>query len=113
MVTVKGKGYGLAEADEADRLHAVSCPTPPERLPRQRPAKPSWTSVFSRALLELGEADEALVVITAAMGGPTGWKPFAEKFPDRLCEHGVVYAVSLETARVSLLSVRGVTPRTG
>ncbi|MFI5987579.1 1-deoxy-D-xylulose-5-phosphate synthase [Streptomyces sp. NPDC051555] len=88
VATVKGKGYGPAESDEADRLHAVG-PAPAERVPAQGTARPSWTSVFSRTLLELGARDDTLVAITAAMGGPTGLAPFAERFPERFFDVGI------------------------
>ncbi|MBQ1095041.1 1-deoxy-D-xylulose-5-phosphate synthase [Streptomyces sp. b94] len=88
-VTVKGKGYGPAEADEAEHLHAVA-PAVPARVPAQGgAARPSWTRVFSAALLELAGEHEEVVAITAAMPGPTGLAPFAERFPHRFFDVGI------------------------
>ncbi|MFF5563772.1 1-deoxy-D-xylulose-5-phosphate synthase [Streptomyces sp. NPDC012623] len=87
-LTVKGKGHPPAEADEADRMHAVS-PSAPVRVPVRGAPRPSWTSVFSRALLELGSERPDVVAITAAMGGPTGLVPFAERFPERYFDVGI------------------------
>ncbi|MFJ1747282.1 1-deoxy-D-xylulose-5-phosphate synthase [Streptomyces sp. NPDC088116] len=87
-LTVKGRGHPPAEADEADRMHAVG-PSAPARVPAQVAPRPSWTSVFSRALLELGSERQDLVAITAAMGGPTGLAPFAERFPERFFDVGI------------------------
>ena len=46
----------------------------------QAPA-PTYTRVFSEALVELAEADERIVAITAAMPEGTGLNRFAASFP--------------------------------
>ncbi|RYJ21889.1 1-deoxy-D-xylulose 5-phosphate synthase [Streptomyces sp. L-9-10] len=83
-VTAKGRGHTPAEEDAADRLHAVG-----PSVPSPGPARPSWTSVFSEALGELGSERTDLVAITAAMGGPTGLAPFGERFPGRFFDVGI------------------------
>ncbi|OON82736.1 1-deoxy-D-xylulose-5-phosphate synthase [Streptomyces tsukubensis] len=85
-LTVKGRGHPPAEADEADRMHAVG-PAAPARAPGA--TRPSWTGEFSRALLALGSDRADLVAITAAMGGPTGLGPFAARFPERYFDVGI------------------------
>nr|WP_129772268.1 1-deoxy-D-xylulose-5-phosphate synthase [Streptomyces sp. L-9-10] len=85
----RGRGYGPAETDQADRLHAVS-PAPPAQVPAPTGSgRGSWTSLFSRAVLELGEQHDEVVAVTAAMSGPTGLAPFAEKFPRRFFDVGI------------------------
>ncbi|MFJ2606422.1 1-deoxy-D-xylulose-5-phosphate synthase [Streptomyces sp. NPDC087425] len=93
-VTVKGRGFGPAEDDEADCLHAVgtvdavtgrAAPGPPSAGP---PAV-SWTGVFGEALLELAGEREDLVAITASMLRPTGLYPMAMKYPERVFDVGI------------------------
>jgi 1-deoxy-D-xylulose-5-phosphate synthase len=77
-VTVKGRGHPLAEADEADRMHTVG-----------GTGGPSWTSVFGRAIAEIGAQRPDVVCVTAAMTLPTGLGEFAERFPDRVFDVGI------------------------
>ncbi|MFJ5309784.1 1-deoxy-D-xylulose-5-phosphate synthase [Streptomyces sp. NPDC088350] len=87
-VTVKGKGYAPAEDDEADCLHAVGTVDPATGRP-SAPGRPSWTSVFGRALAELAAERPDLVAITAAMLRPTGLHPMQQRFPERVFDVGI------------------------
>lgn len=94
--TVKGKGYGPAEQDEADCLHAVGAVDPATGRPAPSvtgaagaPKRPSWTSVFSRRLVELAEQRPELVGVTASMLRPTGLHALAERFPERVFDVGI------------------------
>ncbi|WP_051744601.1 1-deoxy-D-xylulose-5-phosphate synthase [Streptomyces yerevanensis] len=87
-VTVKGKGYEPAEADEDDRLHTVGAADPATTAPRTSPA-PSWTDVFATELITLAAGREDLVGITAAMPGPTGLARLAAVSPDRVFDVGI------------------------
>ncbi|MFI1401031.1 1-deoxy-D-xylulose-5-phosphate synthase [Streptomyces sp. NPDC020681] len=89
VVTVKGKGYPPALADQAECMHAVGPLNPATGTPRAKSSKPSWTHVFAEELCELGVRHEKLVAITAAMPGPTGLARFAECFPDRFFDVGI------------------------
>ncbi|MEU2718590.1 1-deoxy-D-xylulose-5-phosphate synthase [Streptomyces sp. NPDC007205] len=99
VMTVKGKGYAPAEQDAADCLHAVGtvdpatgrpAPVVPEAAGATGAASaPSWTSVFSKCLLELAEQRENLVVVTAAMLRPTGLRLMRERFPERVFDVGI------------------------
>ncbi|PWW53069.1 1-deoxy-D-xylulose-5-phosphate synthase [Actinokineospora spheciospongiae] len=82
-VTTKGKGHPPAERDEADRLHTV----PPANA--ERPAGPTWTSVFAREVVELGRRRPDIACLSAAMLRPTGLQAFAEEFPERTHDVGV------------------------
>ena len=50
---------------------------------------PTWTQVFSDALVELGTRNEKIVAITAAMADGAGLVDFREKFPDRCMDVGI------------------------
>jgi 1-deoxy-D-xylulose-5-phosphate synthase len=100
--TQKGKGYAPAEADP-ERFHGVGRfdPVTGRSAPKTGPA--SYTSVFSKALIELARNDERLVAITAAMPSGTGLKAFGEAYPRRFFdvgiaeEHAVTVAAGLAT----------------
>jgi 1-deoxy-D-xylulose-5-phosphate synthase len=80
-VTVKGRGHPPAEADAADRMHTVGA--------TGSASGPSWTSVFGRAIAEIGAERPDVVCLTAAMALPTGLGAFAERFPDRVFDVGI------------------------
>ncbi|HFA60198.1 MAG TPA: 1-deoxy-D-xylulose-5-phosphate synthase, partial [Rhodospirillales bacterium] len=50
---------------------------------------PTYTEVFSRALIAEAERDEKIVAITAAMPSGTGLDRFAERFPERMFDVGI------------------------
>ncbi|WP_336320177.1 1-deoxy-D-xylulose-5-phosphate synthase [Streptomyces lavendofoliae] len=88
-LTQKGRGYGPALEDEADRFHAVGAMDPLTCAPLAPPAGPSWTSVFGDALAEIGAERPDVVALTAAMLHPVGLTGFAERFPDRVWDVGI------------------------
>jgi len=87
-ITEKGRGYQPAIADEAEKFHAVGVVDPETGIPLKSSA-PSWTSVFSQELVEIGKKRKDVVAITAAMLGPTGLDKFASQFPDRTIDVGI------------------------
>lgn len=101
--TTKGKGYEPAEADPI-KWHGV---TPFQRSEGQfvasAPAKPppSYTSVFSQALIDLMQRDERIRAITAAMPTGTGIDRVQSAFPQRcfdvgICEqHAVTFSAGM------------------
>jgi len=91
VLTKKGKGYLPAENDPSS-FHGVSPFNPRTGKALKgstKPAPPSYTSVFGSTLLEIAEADERVVAITAAMPAGTGLSPFAARFPDRYFDVGI------------------------
>ena len=88
-ITQKGKGYGPAEESE-DKLHAVSRFNVVTGEQAKAPAgPPSYTRVFSNALIAEAEADPDIVAITAAMPSGTGLDAFARRFPNRCFDVGI------------------------
>jgi len=99
--TRKGRGLPCAEA-EPSRFHGVGPfdPRTGELLAAAGPA-PSYTEIFSRALVEQARHDKRIVAVTAAMPDGTGMAAFARQFPDRFYdvgiaeEHAVTFAAGL------------------
>ena len=89
VVTQKGKGYEPAE-EAKDKYHGVTrfdVVTGRQAKPAQ--SAPSYTSVFSQALIVEAEADEKIVAVTAAMPAGTGLNKFEDRFPDRFFDVGI------------------------
>jgi len=87
-ITRKGRGYGPAEADEADRFHGVGVIDPDTGKPLTK-SGPTWTSVFADEMVRIGHERKDVVAITAAMLGPTGLERFAASYPDRTFDVGI------------------------
>ena len=89
VVTQKGYGYSPAE-QSSDKFHGVSkfnIKTGTQNKSKKGP--PSYTSVFSKELINLAKKDKKIVAITAAMPSGTGLDDFAEKFPERFFDVGI------------------------
>ena len=86
--TVKGKGYAPAE-QEPDRYHGTPrfSVSTGESLDPEGPT--TFTRAFGEALVELAQADERIVGITAAMAGGTGLDLLKEALPDRFFDVGI------------------------
>jgi 1-deoxy-D-xylulose-5-phosphate synthase len=87
-ITVKGKGYGVAEEDSR-KWHGVA-PFSLEENELQ-PGVPSltYTQAFGDAAVEAAERDPKIVAITAAMPDGTGLNKFAKTFPNRFHDVGI------------------------
>ena len=88
VITEKGRGYAPAINDEAEKFHAVGVVNAETGLPLKK-AGLSWTSVFSKELVEIGRERPDVVAIAAAMLGPTGLDQFQAAFPDRTFDVGI------------------------
>ncbi|WP_281951362.1 1-deoxy-D-xylulose-5-phosphate synthase [Nitrosophilus kaiyonis] len=86
--TLKGKGYKIAEG-YFEHWHGVGPFDISTGKPLKKSSKPSATSLFSKALMEVAQKDEKVVGVTAAMPSGTGLKPLIEKFPDRFWDVGI------------------------
>jgi len=88
VVTRKGKGYDLAEANPC-LYHGVSkfkveVGVTPKVAPR-----PTYTEVFGQWLCDMAAADERLVAITPAMCEGSGMTEFTQRFPERYFDVGI------------------------
>ena len=89
VVTKKGYGYKLAEADPVnyhgpgkfDRAVGIVKPS--------SPGKPTFTQVFGSWLCDMAAADERLVGITPAMREGSGMVEFERRFPKRYYDVGI------------------------
>ncbi|HLN24630.1 MAG TPA: 1-deoxy-D-xylulose-5-phosphate synthase [Patescibacteria group bacterium] len=89
VVTKKGHGYPPAEA-AADKYHGVGkFDVVTGALAKPKANAPSYTSVFSRALIAEAKHDSRIVAITAAMPAGTGLDKFAETYPERCFDVGI------------------------
>jgi 1-deoxy-D-xylulose-5-phosphate synthase len=86
-LTRKGLGYGPAEDDDEKCLHDTSMFDPATGPPRWVPA--GYTQSFADAVVAAGERDGRIVAVTAAMAGPTGLRPFQDRFPARFLDVGI------------------------
>lgn len=97
VVTRKGMGFGPAEADEAEQMHACGVIDPVTGMATSESA-PGWTATFSDELIRLARKRRDVVAITAAMPGPTGLAPFGQHYPDRLFDVGIAEQHAMTSA---------------
>jgi 1-deoxy-D-xylulose-5-phosphate synthase len=106
VVTKKGYGYKMAEADPV-KYHAASGKfNPAEGFPKAAPSKPTFTQVFGSWLCDMAKADERLVAITPAMREGSGMVEFHKRFPSRYFDvgiaeqHAVTFAAGMACERI-------------
>jgi len=87
-LTTKGKGYESAERAPAS-FHGVGAFNVNTGKPTGGSSAPSYTDIFSKALVKRAARDKKIVAITAAMPGGTGLAPFKERFPKRFFDVGI------------------------
>ncbi len=89
VLTQKGKGYAPAEA-AADKGHGVSKFDVVTGKQKKTPSNaPSYTGVFSKALLDEAARDTKVCAVTAAMPDGTGLKQFQDRYPSRCFDVGI------------------------
>lgn len=100
VLTEKGKGYAPAERHPA-RFHGTEPFDIGTGLPKNPRTAANYTDVFSTVMCKLGQRDESIVAITAAMPDGTGLKRFRNMYPERFFdvgiaeEHAVTFAAGL------------------
>lgn len=103
VLTHKGAGYAPAERHPA-RFHGTEPFDIETGLPKNPRLKANYTDIFSTVMRKMGDRDEKVVAITAAMTDGTGLKRFHNMFPDRFFdvgiaeEHAVTFAAGLAAA---------------
>jgi 1-deoxy-D-xylulose-5-phosphate synthase len=108
VITQKGRGFPAGEHTE--KWHAL----PPGHDPatgkqlKVSSANAAYTTVFGKGLAELGEENEKLVAITAAMPSGTGTGLFGSAHPERFFDVGIAegHAVTFAAG----MATRGVRP---
>ncbi len=89
VVTKKGQGYKLAEADPV-AYHGPGKFDPKVGLkPPATPPKQTFTQVFGQWLCDMAAHDKRLVGITPAMREGSGLVEFEKRFPDRYFDVGI------------------------
>ena len=89
VVTKKGQGYKLAEADPI-AYHGPGKFDPAMGLQKSTaPAKQTFTQVFGQWLCDMAEHDARLVGITPAMREGSGMVEFHKRFPGRYHDVGI------------------------
>ncbi|MDR1429792.1 MAG: 1-deoxy-D-xylulose-5-phosphate synthase [Spirochaetaceae bacterium] len=108
VITRKGKGYAFAENDPGN-YHGVQSFSVEDGL-LEPGNTPSFTNVFSDALIALARKDSRIVAVTAAMEKGTGLGPFRAEFPGRFFDVGIAeeHAVTFSAG----LAARGLRPVT-
>jgi 1-deoxy-D-xylulose-5-phosphate synthase len=106
IITVKGKGYSLAEQDQT-KWHApglfdkVTGEIYKKRF--ETPQPPKYQDVFGHTIIELAEKNDKIFGITPAMPSGSSLKFMMEQMPDRaidvgICEqHAVTLSAGLAT----------------
>ncbi|MDB5231914.1 MAG: 1-deoxy-D-xylulose-5-phosphate synthase [Chitinophagaceae bacterium] len=106
IVTVKGKGYALAEKDQT-KWHAPGLfdKVTGEIVKKTftTPQSPKYQDVFGYSIIELAEKNEKIMAVTPAMPSGSSLKYMMEKMPHRafdvgICEqHAVTVSAGLAT----------------
>lgn len=100
IVTVKGKGYALAEKDQT-KWHAPGLfdkvTGEIHKKKYELPQPPKYQDVFGHTIIELAEKNEKVFGITPAMPSGSSLKFMMEKMPDRAIDVGICeqHAVTL------------------
>lgn len=102
IITVKGKGYELAEKDQT-KWHAPGLfdKVTGEIFKKayQLPQPPKYQDVFGHTIIELAEQNDKIMGITPAMPSGSSLKFMMEKMPQRALDVGICeqHAVTLST----------------
>ena len=89
VVTKKGRGYKLAEADPVN-YHGPGKFDPAVGLTKPAtPPKTTFTQVFGQWLCDMAEVDPNLVAVTPAMREGSGMVEFHKRFPERYFDVGI------------------------
>lgn len=100
VVTKKGKGYELAEADPTT-YHGVSHFDPEAGVQAKKSSAPTFSNVFGRWICDTAEKDPRTYAITPAMTEGSDLDEYAKRFPTRFRDvaiaeqHSVTYAAGL------------------
>ena len=100
VLTKKGRGYAPASNHPA-RFHGTGPFDIKTGRVLEKKKSLTYTDVFAKKIVSLGEKNKKLAAITAAMPDGTGLVEFGKRFPDRFFdvgiaeEHAVTFAAGL------------------
>ena len=104
VVTEKGKGYRPA-MENATEYHGIA----PFDLETGKTngsgnSVPTYTEVFSQALMDLAREDPRIVAVTAAMADGTGLESFHRQYPSRFFDTGIAEQTAVTFSAALALS---------
>lgn len=88
VVTKKGRGYKLAEADPV-LYHGVSRFDHARGLEPTKGTRPTYTQIFGDWICDMAARDPRLIGITPAMREGSGLVRFAQEYPERYFDVGI------------------------
>jgi len=88
VVTVKGKGYSIAE-NKPDIYHGISPFFIENGELKSKDSRKTYSEIFGDTLLKLADKDNKIVAVSAAMAEGTGLSGFASKYKDRFFDVGI------------------------
>ena len=88
VLTQKGKGFAPAERHPA-RFHGAEPFDVQTGIPSNPRTIANYTDIFSTVMTKLGQRNEKVVAITAAMPDGTGLKRFRNMYPERFFDVGI------------------------
>ncbi len=88
VITKKGKGYAPAEKHPA-RFHGAEPFDVKTGVPKKKKMKANYTDVFSTIMIKMGQRNDKIVAVTAAMPDGTGLKRFSHAYPERFFDVGI------------------------
>ncbi len=94
VYTKKGKGYDPAD-DNPRKFHSTG-PFEINGCSESQKKGRNFTQAFGDALVELGETNEHVIAITAAMPDGTGLVKFREKFKSRYYDVGIAESIAVD-----------------
>ena len=103
VVTKKGQGYKLAEADPV-LYHGPTKFDPSVGYTPAIASKKSYTQVFGAWLCDMAAADQRLVGITPAMREGSGMVEFERRFPTRYFDVGIAEQHAVRPTRAITIS---------
>lgn len=97
VITKKGKGYSFAE-DNPEKFHSASPFNVSTGSSSKSSASKTFSEVFGETLVEEGENDPKIFVITAAMPDGTKTNMFKKFFPERFMDVGIAEQCAVTSA---------------
>lgn len=88
VVTVKGKGYSIAE-NKPDIYHGISPFFIENGELKSKNSRKTYSEIFGDTMLKLADKDNKIVAVSAAMAEGTGLSAFASKYKDRFFDVGI------------------------